>query len=210
MKIAVLGATGRTGVPFVERAVAAGHDVTALVRTPSKRSLLPEGVTVVEGDAADADAVDQLVAGSDAVVDLIAPERGGPQDLRSRVVPRVLDAMRAHGVDRLVFLTGAGVRVEQDTPGLADRAIVWLMRRFAADALADGEQATAAVAGSGLGWTVVRAPRLNEDEETGQARAFAGVGQGSSTRISRADLARWILEELEDPQWTHRPPVVTW
>lgn len=209
MRIAVLGATGRTGVPLVRDALARGHDVTALVRTPTKRSLLPDDVEVVEGDATDRAALDRLVAGSDAVVDLVATERGGPSDLRRRVVPGLLDAMRSHGVDRLVFLTGAGVRVAADEPGVLDRAIVWVMRRMAADVLADGEQAAAAVAASDVDWTIVRAPRLTDDAPTGGARAFAGVGQGSSTRIARADLAAWMLDELERPAWVGRHPVVT-
>ena len=210
MRIAVLGATGRTGVPLVADAVERGHQVAALVRTPSKATLLPDGVDVVEGDATDPDALDRLVADADAVVDVIAPDRGGPKDLRRRIVPQLLDAMATHQVDRLVFLTGAGVRVEDDQPGLADKAIVGLMRLAASDVLEDGEQATAAVAASDLDWTVVRAPRLNDDDPRGVARAFPGVGQGSSTKIARADLATWLLDELEEPSWVHRYPVVTW
>lgn len=209
MRIAVLGATGRTGVPVVEKALARGHEVAGLVRTPSKRSLLADDVVVVEGDATDADAVGRLVKGADVVVDLLAPERGGPRDLRRRVVPIVLGAMREHDVDRLVFLTGAGVRVDDDRPGLADRAIVWLMRRIAAEVLADGVEAVALVADSDRDWTVVRAPRLNDGTETGQRRAFPGVGMGSSTKITRADLAEWLLDEIEQPQWSGRYPVVT-
>ncbi len=209
MRIAVVGATGRTGVPLVRDALARGHEVTALVRSPAKRSLLPDDIDVVEGDATDRAALDRLVAGTDAVVDLVATERGGPSDLRRRIVPGLLEAMRSHGVDRLVFLTGAGVRVEEDDPGVLDRVIVWVMRRLAADVLADGEQATAAVAASDVDWTIVRAPRLTDDEPRGGARAFAGVGQGSSTRIARADLAAWMLDELERPAWVGRHPVVT-
>lgn len=210
MRIAVLGATGRTGVPLVTDAVQRGHEVRALVRTPSKKGLLPDGIEVVEGDATDRGALDRLVVGADAVVDVIAPDRGSPKDLRRRIVPQLLDAMDQHDVDRLVFLTGAGVRVEEDEPGLFDKAIVQVMRLVASDVLEDGEQATAAVTASGLDWTVVRAPRLNDDDPRGVARAFPGVGQGSNTKIARADLARWLLDELEEPAWVHRHPVVTW
>lgn len=210
MDIAVLGATGRTGVPFAIAATAAGHRVRALVRTPSKRSLLPAAVEVVEGDATDAAAVDRLVEGADAVIDLIAPERGAPDDLRRTVVEAVLDAMRRHDVTRLVLLTGAGVRVEDDEPKLLDRFIVRLMRVVAADVLADGERAVSAVRDSDTDWTVVRAPRLTDDEGRGDATASAIVGPDSGTKVSRADLAAWLLDELEDPSWVHAFPVVTW
>lgn len=210
MRIAVLGATGRTGVPLVAEAVRRRHEVAALVRTPGKRALLPDGVDVVEGDATDRGALGRLVADADAVVDVIASDRGGPEDLRRRVVPQLLDAMGEHDVHRLVLLTGAGVRVEEDDPGLLDRIIVGVMRVVAAGVLEDGELATAAVAASDLDWTVVRAPRLTEDDPRGSARAFAGVGRGSSTRIARSDLAGWLLDELEAPAWVGRHPVVTW
>lgn len=210
MRIAVLGATGRTGRPFVELALAGGHEVTALVRSPHKRSLLPAGVDVVDGDATDRAALEPLVAGCAAVVDLLAPERGGLPDLRRQVVPGLVAAMRAGGVRRLVLLTGAGVRVPADTPKVADRLIVGVMRRVAAQTLEDAEQAVAALTShDDLDWTVVRAPRLLDGDPTGRARAFPGVGRGSSTSVRRADLARWLLEEVERPAWVHQHPVVT-
>ncbi|WP_130011785.1 NAD(P)-dependent oxidoreductase [Serinicoccus sediminis] len=210
MRIAVLGATGRTGRPFVELALAGGHEVTALVRSPHKRSLLPAGVDVVDGDATDRAALEPLVAGCDAVVDLLAPERGGLPDLRRQVVPGLVAAMRAGGVRRLLLLTGAGVRVPADTPKVADRLIVGVMRRVAAQTLEDAEQAVAALTShDDLDWTVVRAPRLLDGDPTGRARTFPGVGRGSSTSVRRADLARWLLEEVERPAWVHQHPVVT-
>ena len=94
MLLAVIGATGATGVPLVEQAVDAGHQVRALVRTPSKRALLPASVEVVEGDARDRGVIDRLVVGADCVVDVSGPVKGSPGDLRQSVMGALLPAMQ--------------------------------------------------------------------------------------------------------------------
>lgn len=213
MRIAVLGGTGRTGVPLVEGALARGHDLRALVRDPAKAArLLPvhDRLELVTGDGTDASALDRLVAQTDAVVDVTGPVKGGPDDPRGRITAQLLPAMRRHDVRRLVFLTGAGVRVDDDRPKVADRIIRGIMQLAQGAVLDDGQAAVAAVADSGLDWTVVRAPRLTQAPARGQLRTAAHVGGDTGTTLGRADLASFLLDELERPSWTGRFPVVSW
>ncbi len=113
MVICVLDATGRTGREATRTALAAGHSVRALVRTPSKLGELLDRVDAVQGDATDADDVRRAVNRSDAVISALGPDSFREGGLYERALPLVIDAMREHGTLRLVVVSGAGV----DAPG---------------------------------------------------------------------------------------------
>jgi uncharacterized protein YbjT (DUF2867 family) len=214
MQLTILGATGRTGVPLVRAALARGHRPTCLVRDPAKAGrLLPvddDRLSLHRGDATDAAAIDRVLAEAEAVIDVTGPVRGGPKRLREAVVTHLVPAMDRHGLGRLVFLTGAGVRMEGDTPGLADRGIRGVMSLLQADILDDGRAAVAAIVASPLAWTVVRVPRLTGGEARGTVRTADRVGGGTGPTLGRADLARFLLDEVERGAWVRRAPVVSW
>jgi len=214
MRLTVLGATGRTGVPLVAAALQRGHTLTCLVRDPGKAErLLPVGderLTLEIGDATEPAAIERAVAGAAAVVDVTGPVPGGPKRLRSEVVAGLLPAMDRHGLDRLVFLTGAGVRVEGDTPRIADRAIRGVLSLVQGEILQDGQAAVAAIAASSTDWTVVRVPRLVDAERRGTIRTASKVGGGTGTTLGRGDLAVFLLDALEQREWVRQAPVVSW
>lgn len=81
MRIAVFGATGRTGVPLVEQALERGHEVVAFARSPGKLGVDNPDLTVVEGDAYSGEGVAEAVAGADAVVSVLGQSSDGPDDL---------------------------------------------------------------------------------------------------------------------------------
>ncbi len=214
MQVAVLGGTGRTGVPFVDGALQRGHRLRVLARDRVKaQRLLPVGhgrLEVVEGDAVDPRALEGLLTGVDAVVDVTGPVKGGPKDLRGQVMRELLPAMERHGGGRLVFLTGAGVRVPGDQPGVADRAIRGVMRLAQPAILEDGQTAVAAIAARQRDWTVVRVPRLTDGQLRGRVRVAAHVGGETGTALGRRDLAVFLLDELEERNWSRQAPVVSW
>ena len=214
MRIAVLGATGRTGVLVLEGALQRGHQVRVLVRDRAKaQRLLPvddEHLAVHQGDATDAGAIDELLAEVEGVVDVTGPVKGGPKDLRRQVTRALLPSMQRQGVRRLLLLTGAGVRVEGDRPKAADRAIRGVMRLAQPAILDDGQAAVAAVTGSELAWTVVRVPRLTDGELRGQVRTAAHIGGDTGTTLGRHDLATFLLDELQQRTWLRQAPVVSW
>lgn len=214
MRLTILGATGRTGIPLVGEALERGHEVVCLVRDPAKaQRLLPvddDRVRLEQGDATDAAALERAVTGADAVVDVTGPVKGGPKRFRSEVVAKLLPAMDRHGVDRLVLLTGAGVRVGGDAPGIADRAIRGVLSLVQKDVLADGQHAVAALAASSLDWTVVRVPRLLDAERRGRTKSAPNLGGGTGTTLGRGDLAVVLLDEAEQGRWVRQAPVVSW
>src|SRR5438067_242548 len=106
MKVLIIGATGKTGSILTERALAAGHDVTALVRDPSK--LGDARVHAEIGDATKADDVERAVRGKDVVVAILSP-KNAKDTVRSSAARVVVDAMKKHGVARLVWVSAMGV-----------------------------------------------------------------------------------------------------
>ncbi len=212
MRLAITGATGRTGITLIEQALGRGHHVRALVRTPEKAGLLPthEHVEIVPGNLLDADEVTTLLEGADAVLNVAGQVKGAPEDLQQRGIRHVLDAMAAHGIDRLVTLTGAGVRDPQDEPKIPDRVIRGLLSLLQGAVLRDSEAYVEQVRRSPVRWTVVRGPRLTDDAARGSFRAFPTVGADSGTKIARADLAAFLLDEVEQDAYVGKMPVVSW
>lgn len=210
MKLTVFGASGRTGRPLVEQALRAGHEVTAFVRDPAKLGISHEKLRVVSGDVkSNPEKVSEAVAGADAVLSVLGQTKGSPKDLQTAGTRNVVAAMREHGVRRLVSLTGAGVADPRDEPKLSDRAIVFLLRRLQGDVLRDAQEHARIIQESGLDWTIVRGPMLTEGEKKGEYRV-GYVGKGSGARISRADVADFMLRQADDDAYLHQAPMVSY
>jgi putative NADH-flavin reductase len=195
MRIAVFGATGRTGVPFVRQALDAGHDVVAHARTPSKLPFSDDRLAVVEGDVYTGDGVSEAVDGADAVVSLLGQTGDGPDDLLSVAGDHVTDAMAEHGVSRYVTLVGAGVREEGESPSFSGKVMGTLLKLLAREVLADAAEHVDRVRATDLDWTVIRAPRLVDGDPEGYRAGDIDLGFES---VARADVAAFALDCLED------------
>ena len=206
--IAIFGATGKTGRRVLARAISAGHEVQALVRDPAKVVARPDQVRLVQGDVLDGEAVDRAVAGAAAVLSLFGQVKGSPRTLQTDGTRLIVDSMRRHGVTRLVTLSGGGLRAPEDRPGPFDHVMRLLLKTLAGHVLADAEGHLQVLQNSALDWTVVRGPRLTEDPGQGSYRV-GYVGGGSSSSISRDDLADFILTQVADRSYVGKLPFVT-
>jgi uncharacterized protein YbjT (DUF2867 family) len=181
----------------MQKALAAGHEVTVLARTPDKIAFSDPRLRVLPGDINDAAAVAGAVAGADAVINLVS----GAMAARN-----VVAAMKAGGTRRLLSTIGAGVGDPTDKPGAADKIISGLIKTLARrtwdDALAQAE----AVRGSGLDWTLARVGRLTDGPPAGARAGYLGSA-GSS--LTRADLADWLLAQLASDAYVGQAPVVS-
>lgn len=213
LRLAVFGATGRTGREVVAQALDRGHTVAAFVRDPAKLAAQQAPshprLDVVTGDVRDAQAVARAVEGADAVVSCLAPvPADGP--VQTEGTAHIVAAMRRHGVERVVSETGAGVASPDDPPpSLGARFMRGVMRLVAGTILADGEGHAQALRDSGLDYAVVRAPRLTTGPQTGQIRHGTDLALGPSESIARADVAAFMLDEAEGGRYHRAEPFVT-
>ncbi len=211
MKLAIFGATGKTGVPLVKQALEAGHEVVAFGRTPAKLKEQQgehERLTFVAGDATDQAAVKRAVAVADAVLSVLGQGKNSPKNMQTVATKNIVAAMKEHGVRRLVSLTGAGVSDPKDEPKLADKIIRFLLKRLSGEVLKDAENHAEVLKGSGLDWVIVRGPMLTNGPYTGNYRV-GYVGKGSGTRASRADVADFMVKQLKDDSYLRQAPMVS-
>ncbi len=209
MKIVVFGASHGVGLEVVKQALEAGHQVTAFVRSPDKFSLTHPNLSVFKGDAMDADAVEQAIAGRAAVVSALGPTRPPVPHMLETSVKNIINGMKKHNVRRLVSTTGAGVRQPEDQPKFIDHFMGLLLNLLAKDLVLDSAENVKAIQASNLDWTIVRFPRLLDGEHTGRYQV-GYVGNTSGTRISRADGADFVLEELIERKWLRKLPMVSY
>ena len=204
MKVLVVGASGRVGRAVVAEALAAGHAVIAVARTPAKLSLPPNAaLTVVQGDAYDAVSFDAAVATArpDAVISTLGHVKGSPPDLLRVALRNATDACAKHGVRRLVILGG----ILWARPGDA-LPLLWVGIRVIAGfalgaALADSVVALdelAALPAGGVEWTVVRPPMISDGPATAATAddLYVGPASGANWSISVGDVARFLVGEL--------------
>ena len=199
-KIAVFGASGKTGVPFIKQAVEI-YRVKALVRNPEKLPFVHKNLEIIKGDILNPSDVDRTIEGTQAVVSLIGHVKGSPENLQTKATEHILASMKKQGIKRLISLTGGGVRDEaHDSPGFMDHLIVFVMKNLAGkgsrNALVDGVRHAELIRQSNLDWTIVRGPMLTELAPTGRYEV-GYVGKVSGFKLTRADLASFILDILK-------------
>ena len=203
MKVAVLGGTGRTGRLVIGALLAAGHEIRALMRDPAAA---PHGVQPVVGDARDPKALRQLVDGCAVVVGALGPV-AKDKHLHRDVAPLLIAAMKDAGVGRYLGISGAGIDVPGDNKSRRDRIISTLIQRLGGDAAKDKTLEYEAWRDSGLDWTLVRPPRLQDGPPTGSVEVDA-TRSPKSTKITRADLADFIAGLVDTPRYSRQAPLV--
>jgi putative NADH-flavin reductase len=209
MKLAIFGATGKTGQSLVEQALNTGYEVVAFARTPSKLSAQNRpALSILQGDILDVRKVDEAIAGVDAVLSALGPTPNQPEFSVSRGTQNILTAMQKQGVQRLVISAGAGVRDPQDQPKFIDHIFGFLLHALSREAVEDMTRAVALVRDSDRDWTVVRVPRLNDSAPSGKVRV-GYLGPDVGMQLSRADMADFMLKQVNDQTYLCKAPVIS-
>jgi len=211
MKLTIFAATGGIGRQALEQALAAGHEVTAVVRNPN--GLSGEARIVrVDLAAAAPEALESAVAGADGVLSGLGPRSASEAGIASRGTRAIVQAMRATDVRRIVVVSAAPIgtvpspgrpRPPKHDPGdgffmrhlLSPLTKAALRTRYGDLVLMDD-----LLRDSGLDWTVVRPPQLTNKALTGTYRIAYGQNLRRGLRISRADVAHLMLRVLEQPE----------
>lgn len=212
MKIAIFGASGATGLLLTKRCLDAGHEVTALLRTPQT---FPHraAIHVVQGSAFDPAAVFRTIEGADIVLSALGAKSLKKEDVLERAVPQIVAAMQATNTRRIIVLGSAGAK-----PDALDKQAAW--RRWIVEHLvyntflkwpvASQRSQYAALRASGLDWTMVMPPMLTNSPGRGKWRIDADALPRNASRISREDVADFMMQQIDNPQWVRKAVYIAW
>lgn len=205
MKLLVLGGTGRTGSLVTRAARVAGHEVTVLVREPS-RIASRDGLRVLTGDATVATDVGHALAGQDALISAL----GSQSMLRSNIATPAAEIFvpiaEFEHVRRVVVMSafGVGDTYKQSSP-LVRAAFATVLRSFYNDKTAGDT----IVNRSSLDWTIVHPVTLTDEAATGIVTATDRLTGGQASRVSRADVAQFLVACLTSAEWSRKTAILT-
>ena len=209
MKLLIIGASRGIGRQLTEQGLQAGHLVTAMARHPEHLPRQSAGLQTVAGDILNLSLVRQVVAGQEAVCLTIGVGVTiKPVTVFSEGTKNVLAAMAEHGVRRLVCVTGIGAGDSAGHGGLLyDRLFKPLLLKTIYE---DKDRQEALIRASDTDWTIVRPGFLTNGPLTENYRVLTDLWGITADKISRADVAHFMLEELSAPRYVGQTPLLTY
>ncbi|MFA5107686.1 MAG: NAD(P)-binding oxidoreductase [Patescibacteria group bacterium] len=197
-RVLIFGASGRTGRHLLSQALERGFTVTAFVRHPEALPIQNQKLVAFTGDVLDAGQVAEAIRNQDAVISVLGnPTR---QAIRGRIravsegTKNIIAGMTAAGVRRLVFVTAFGVSTHIFYPEKL------FIRLFLKNLFADLPDQERLIRASNLDWTIVRPARLTNGPLTGACRSGKSLYIHPFSKISRADVAGFLLRALDTPE----------
>lgn len=217
MNIAIFGASGATGTLLTQRCLATGYSVTALLRTPEKFPLRDK-VRIVRGSPFDLVSVRHTIEGADVVLSALGANSLKKEDVLERAVPQIIAALQQTAsqpkpVRRIIVLGSAGA-----LPTSLDKQPAWrrwivqniVYKTFLKWPIASQISQWKDLSHSDLDWTMVMPPILTNTPARG---AFCIDGDAlpcNGSRISRADVADFMMEQINNPQWIKKGVYISW
>ena len=207
-KVLVLGATGGTGRQVLSQALQLGNDVTVLVRSPERLTTTHDRLRVLTGSVTDdTEALAAAVSAQDVVISTLGVGNSlKSSGLIARSVPAIVRAMESQGVRRLIFTSAYGVGVTRRDVPLLPRIVIRLLLH---DLYADKEAGEDDLRRSGLDWTLVHPVTLTNGPRTGRYRVGERLTLHGFPRVSRADVAHFILTQVEDRTYMRRSVLIS-
>jgi putative NADH-flavin reductase len=196
MKFVVLGATGGTGLEVVRQALDRGHSVTAFVRSAERLKPFGNQIVIKQGDLLNVAELEYAIGGHDAVISAFGPRvpvAKADTDLLRRFATAVTKAMSRSGVRRVIVESVAFLFKDSIFP-----PAYLLGRFFFPRTVADAGAMEHIFAQSRLDWTIVRPPELVDKPYSGKYRLLEGRLPRFGFKISRADVAEFMIKAAEN------------
>jgi putative NADH-flavin reductase len=203
MKIAVFGASGKTGILIVYQALNQGHIVTAFARQATKVTIEHKNLRVVEGDVSESGRVLQAVEGQDAVLCALGNDRNRPNTVLSDGTRNILAAMEKAGVKRFICMSSAGI--------LGNDGGFWfgkiIMPLFLNHVFEDKKRQVKVIRESSAEWVIIRPVGLTDSPKTNTYKINAGIPTSKS--VPRADVADFMLKLITNQQYDGTMPAIS-
>ncbi|XP_059806847.1 flavin reductase (NADPH) isoform X1 [Hypanus sabinus] len=189
-KVAIFGSTGMTGLATLSQAVAAGHEVTVLVRDPARLPAEPKGISVIVGDVTNKEDVQKTVKGQDGVIVVLGTRNDlSPTTMMSEGTKNIIEAMKAHNVRKIV--------------GCMSTFLLWDEAKIPPrllDVTKDHQRMYEVLKNSGLDYVAVFPPHIDDNLPLTGSYAVA-VNQRGGRVISKHDLAHFFVKCLTTSEY---------
>ncbi len=210
MNVAIFGGTGATGLLVIQNALAAGHQVVAFVRTPSKLSIKHDNLSIVQGELSDTGKIVSVLRQANAVISVLGPSGKSKGLIISNGLKNIIAAMQKNGVERLIATATPSYKDPKDKFQLGFAFGVFMVKALLGDTYTDIVETGNQIANSQLDWTIVRLPMLSNSPSTGHINiGYTGDGRVRLFSLSRLDLADFLVKQLDDKTYLRQAPVVS-
>lgn len=211
MNIIIFGATGKTGQELVTQSLEKGYKVTAVVRNPAKMTITHPHLTIEKGDLTnDTDVTRILKAQSyDAVFSALGAKTPFQKDpILTKATKNIIQAAAENRINKFIHVSFIGVRKESSQLGILYKYIVPVVMK---NLIADHREKEAVLANSGLNWIAVQPPILTSGAKTGHYIHEQQINKGisSTKKLSRANLADFMIQQLEQDHYRQSAVFVT-
>jgi putative NADH-flavin reductase len=209
MRITIFGATGETGRMLTQQALVKGHEVVAYARNPAKLEIKDNRLKIVQGELQNQTAIEDTLKGSDAVISVLGPTGASKGLPISKGMQNILQAMKKYGLKRIIATATPSAADPLDSFDLKFKLAVLMIKLFIPSAYQDIVKTAEVIRATDLDWTIVRLPILNSKPKQGKVNTgYLGEGKVNFP-LSRADLADFLLAQLEDDTFIKKAPAIS-
>jgi uncharacterized protein YbjT (DUF2867 family) len=204
MKVVVFGSSGQTGLQLIKQLIEAGYEVTAFARTPLKLKEFENKIRIIKGDARDGVSVLKAVTGQDAVLHVLSEKITEKSDIQTVFADNLVSAMKKSDVKRLIVLSARGSGDSHDkVPAFFKPVLATLLKNV----FIDKKQAEEIIIDSPLDYTLVR-PFILTNGPLKKGVVAMLVPKDQKWRISRADVADFMVSQLNSQSWVRQAPLI--
>ncbi len=210
MKLLIIGGTGGTGRQIIKQALEQGHQLTVLARNPAKLKLIHPNLQITKGNVLNFSDVENATIGQDAVLSALGHKRFIIKtSILSSGTKNIIKAMENHQVSRLINITALGINDSKFKMGLYYTLFVIPFILFFY--FRDKSKQERLIQNSKLDWTIIRPGQLYNGKKRGRYQHGPKVGHYILTKIiSRADVAHFMLTQLDDSSYLRKTPGITY
>ena len=210
MKITILGSTGFVGKVLIKKAIAAGYQVKTLARSPKKLEEFKDKIEIIKGSVFESSSVEAAIEGAEVVLSTIGPPQRNPGDpvQYEKAMKDIVSAMNKYGIKRYIHIGGAGHSGgENEEWTMSRKSLRFFLTLFSKQILVAKHLEWEVLKTSDLDWTLVRPPRITNEEASGNISA--NEKRLESLKVSVGDLTDFILEQMTSKDWIRKAPLVS-
>lgn len=210
MNVTIFGGTGATGLLVIQKALSAGHSVTAFARTPSKITIQHSNLSIIAGGLTDLDKIETAVKNADAIISVLGPTGKSKGLVISNGIKNIIAAMKKSGVKRLIATATPSYKDGNDKFQFGFAFGVFMVKALLKDTYQDIVETGEQIAKSQLDWTIVRLPMLSNNPSKGKLNiGYIGDGKVKLFSLTRTDLADFLTQQLDDKTYLRQAPVIS-